>query len=440
MPSEKTPFSREEIEELSKSIPTPFHIYNEHEIKKTARELRSAFSWVGDHSEGYQNFFAVKALPNPHILEILKKEGMGADCSSAPELTTADRVGISGEDIMFTSNDAPDSEFQQAYDLGAVINLDDLGDISQLEKTVGAENFPELISFRYNPGNKIEGNAIIGNPTKAKYGVPDEQIIAAYKLAREKGAKRFGLHTMMVSNERREPALVEQSRILFDLAARVNREAGIEFDFINLGGGIGIPYRPDDHKVNLRELGAGVEQAYKDIILTSGMRSPPRVVTESGRAITGPHGWLVSRVRRVADKYRTIVGVDACMANLMRPGMYSEGLDADGECYHHITVLGKEQDAKNHVYDVAGSLCESCDVFARQRNLPEIQPGDLIAIHDAGAHGHSMGFNYNAKLRGAEVLRKSDGTFQQIRRAATPQDHFATLDFQGSKYSDLAKK
>jgi len=436
----RIPFTKEQVEELLlQDHETPFHIYDEQRIRQTARELKAAFDWVGDYSAGYQNFFAVKALPNPRILEILAEEGMGADCSSDPELTLAWRAGISKENIMFTSNDTPDNEFVHAYSRNAIINLDDIKHISALENALQNRglNFPEFISFRYNPGPKIKGNDIIGDPTKAKYGVPDEQIIDAYRTARAMGAKRFGLHTMMVSNERSEEALIEQARILFNVAARISQH-GIDFEFINLGGGIGIPYRPNDHQPDLEKFARGVEQAYKEIIIGNKM-NPPRIVTESGRAVTGPHGWLVSRVRHVAKKYREFVGLDACMANLMRPGMYSDDLNPEGECYHHVSVLGKEHAPKNKVYDVTGSLCEGCDVFARQRPLPEIQEGDLVVIHNTGAHGHAMGFNYNGKLRSAEFLLRTDGSFEMIRRHETSKDYFTTLNFPGSKYADLAR-
>tara|TARA_Y100000310_G_scaffold338650_1_gene428909 strand:- start:1643 stop:2992 length:1350 start_codon:yes stop_codon:yes gene_type:complete len=437
------PFTREDVDKIAKQtgMITPFHIYDERGIVRTAESLNDAFSWVKEYNpKGFQNYFAVKALPNPRILEILSKKGMGADCSSMPELDIAKMVGLGGEDVMFTSNDTPDEEFSRARELGVIINLDDRNHVESLERAIGGHgNFPEMISFRYNPGPAIKGNDIIGDPTKAKYGVPDEQIIDAYSLARMRGATRFGLHSMMVSNERSEKALIEQSRILFDVAARIHRELGIEFEFINLGGGIGIPYRPEDHELDVAAFAGGVKDHYERIILGNNM-APPRVVTESGRAITGPHGWLVSRVRHVDRKYRELVGLDSCMANLMRPGMYSDGLDPEGECYHHVTVLGKEQEPKDYIYDVTGSLCEGCDVFARQRPLPKTERGDIVVVHTTGAHGHSMGFNYNGKLKSGEILQREDGSFETIRRPETGEDYFATLDFPGSKYVGLARE
>jgi len=422
----KVPFTKTQIEELEKTHPTPFHVYDEEAIRATARQLNKAFSWVG--GKGFKNYFAVKALPNPYIMQILKDEGMGADCSSLPELQLAQAIGLSGEDVMFTSNDTPAEDFVAAKKMCAIINLDDITHIEFLEKSAG---IPELVCFRYNPGSLREGNEIIGNPVEAKYGLTYEQIFKAYEIAKSKGAKRFGLHTMIVSNMRDEKYLVETARMLFLLAVELYKKTDIKVEFVNLGGGIGIPYKPDDHTVDVELYANEVKKAYDEIIAPSGI-APLRVVMESGRAITGPHGWLVSRVRHVTSKYREYVGLDACMANLMRPALYG--------AYHHITVMGKESAPLDRTYDVTGSLCENNDKFAVQRKLPKIEPGDLVAIHNTGAHGYAMGFNYNGKLRSAELLLKADGSFKLIRRAETAQDYFATLGFEGSEYSELSKK
>jgi diaminopimelate decarboxylase len=431
-PINKTvPFSKAQVEELETRYPTPFHIYDEHAIREGARRLSRAFSWVQgpDGKPGFKNYFAVKALPNPYILRVLKEEGMGADCSSLPELLLADAVGITGEGIMFTSNDTPSEEFVQAKDLGAIINLDDITHIDVLEKTAG---IPGLICFRYNPGEEYShGNTIIGNPGEAKYGLTHDQILKAYEIARKKGATRFGLHAMIVSNQRGEEILADAARLLFSLAVEIHKTTGIRLEFINLGGGIGIPYSPADPPVNIEEYARKVHELYKEIIVANGL-APIRIVMESGRAVTGPYGYLVSRVRHVTQKHRAYVGLDACMANLMRPALYG--------AYHHITVLGKENQPLDHVYDVTGSLCENNDKFAIQRFLPAIHPGDLMVIHDTGAHGHAMGFNYNGKLRSAEFLIQAGGRFKLIRRAETVQDYFATLDFEGSDFAGLARK
>ncbi|PKL65730.1 MAG: diaminopimelate decarboxylase [Methanomicrobiales archaeon HGW-Methanomicrobiales-3] len=425
------PFSRTRIEELETRYPTPFHIYDEEAIRAGARRLYKAFSWVqGPDGKpgGFKNFFAVKALPNPYILRLLKEEGMGADCSSLPELLLADAVGIQGEDIMFTSNDTPAEEFVTAKKLGAVINLDDITHIDFLEKTAG---IPDLVCFRYNPGDEYShGNPIIGNPGEAKYGLTHDQILKAYEIARQKGAKRFGLHAMIVSNQRGEEILADAARLLFSLAVEIHKKTGIRLEFINLGGGIGIPYAPADHRVNIEDYAARVHEVYNEIIVKNGL-APIRIVMESGRAVTGPYGYLVSRVRHVTKKHRDYVGLDACMANLMRPALYG--------AYHHITVLGKENLPLDHVYDVTGSLCENNDKFAVQRPLPEIKTNDILVIHNTGAHGHAMGFNYNGKLRSAELLMQAGGKFKLIRRAETVQDYFATLDFEGSDFSNLSR-
>jgi diaminopimelate decarboxylase len=367
---------------------------------------------------GFKEYFAVKALPNPFILKILKEEGFGADCSSLPELLLAESVGITGEDIMFTSNDTPAKEYRKAKELGAVINLDDISHIEFLEEQVG---LPELVCFRYNPGPLRKGNVLIGHPEEAKYGFTREQLFTGYRMLKEKGVKRFGLHTMVASNELDNEYFIETAKMLLDLVVEITNEVGIEFEFINMGGGIGTPYKPEDAPVSYALIADGVDQAYEETIFKYKLK-PPQVFMECGRIITGPYGWLVSTVLHKKSTYKEFVGLDANMANLMRPAIYG--------AYHHITVLGKENVPHDHVYDVTGSLCENNDKFAIDRKLPEIEIGDIVAIHNTGAHGHSMGFNYNGKLRSAELLLRENGEVVQIRRAEKPDDYFATLDFE----------
>jgi len=414
MSTKTLPISEAQIEALAAQYPTPFHIYDEKGIRESARRLKQAFAGI----YGFKEFFAVKALPNPFILRLLKDEGFGADCSSLPELLLAEKVGIVGEEIMFSSNDTPADEFIKAREMGAIINLDDISHIPFLQRTAG---MPELICMRYNPGPLKQGNVIIGKPEEAKYGFTREQLFAGYRMAQEMGAKRFGLHTMVASNELDYRYFVETAVILFDLAVEINRRLGIRFEFINLGGGIGIPYRPEQEPVPLDKIAAGVQAAYEDQIVRAGL-APIKLFMECGRVITGPYGYLVSRVRHVKRTYKDYVGLDACMANLMRPAMYG--------AYHHITVVGKQDRPADHLYDVTGSLCENNDKFAIDRLLPEVEPGDLVVIHDTGAHGHAMGFQYNGKLRSAELLLRENGEVLQIRRAETPADYFATLDFE----------
>lgn len=416
-------FTKEQISEIAKKFPTPFHIYSESGIRENARNLKKAFSNV----PGFKNYFAVKACPNIYLMKILKEEGMGFDCSSLPELLLAEKVGARGEEIMMTSNNTPADEFVKAYELGAIINLDDITHIGFFEQALKGK-LPELICFRYNPGplRATEKGNVIGNPQDAKYGLTKEQLIDAYKIMKEKGVKRFGLHTMIASNELRADAFITTAEMLFDLVAEISSKAGISFEFVNLGGGIGIPYRPDQREVDLATVARGVQKEYEEKIVKNGL-APLRVVMENGRMVTGPFGYLVTRVIHEKHIYKEYVGVDACMANLMRPGMYG--------AYHHITVLGKENAPAKSKYDVVGSLCENNDKFAVDRLLPKIEVGDLIAIHNAGAHGHSMGFNYNAKLRSAELLLTSDGQVKLIRRAETPKDYFATFNFSGAEFS-----
>lgn len=409
----KLPFNKEQLEKIIEKYPTPFHIYDEKAIRENARLLLKAFSWA----DSFQEYFAVKATPNPYILNILKQEGFGADCSSLAELVLAQKVGIMGEKIMFTSNDTPAEEYLKAKELGAIINLDDISHIEYLEKNVG---LPEMLSFRYNPGALREGNAIIGNPEEAKYGLTKEQLFKAYKIAREKGVKRFGLHTMIISNELDLNYFVETAKMMFGLVEEIYKKLGIRIELVNFGGGIGIPYNLEDKPVDLLVLGEKVRKAYEEKIINKGL-SPLKLALESGRMILGPYGYLVTKVLHEKDTYKKYLGLDACMANLMRPALYG--------AYHHITVVGKENSSLDCIYDVTGSLCENNDKFAIDRKLPKVDIGDIIVIHDAGAHGHAMGFNYNGKLRSAELLLFADGSVKQIRRAETLEDYFATLDF-----------
>ncbi len=401
---------------IAEEYQTPFHLYDEKAIRENARKFYKAFSWV----DGFKNHYAVKACPNPSILAILLEENMGVDCSSLPELILAEKVGFRGEDIVLTSNDTPAEEFVEAARLGAVINLDDTGHLALLENSAG---IPDLISFRYNPGDARTGNVLIGLPHEAKYGVTRDQIVDAYKTVKRKGVKRFGLHTMVASNELENSYFVETARMLFELAVNIKEEAGVEIELVNMGGGVGIPYRPEEKAVNLELISDGVKELYDQLIIPAGLH-PLRLVFECGRLVTGPYGYLVSRVRHVADKYKTYVGLDSCMADLMRPGIYG--------AYHHISIPGKEDQPADRQYDVTGSLCENSDKFAIDRRLPPVEPGDLVVIHDTGAHGYAMGFNYNAKLRSAELLLRGDGAVQLIRRAETIDDYFATLRFPSS--------
>lgn len=414
--AEKTlPFSKEQLMEIVAHHKTPFHIYDEQGIRENARRLLAAFAWA----PGFKEYFAVKATPNPYLLQILKEEGIGADCSSLPELLLCERAGITGEDIIFSSNNTPAEEYKAAFDMGAIINLDDISHIAYLEKHVG---IPEMISFRYNPGPLLKnGNDIIGYPEEAKYGLTKEQIFEAYQIMRDKGVKRFGIHTMVISNELNSDNFVKTAEMMFDLIVEINQKLGIRMEMVDFGGGIGIPYRPEQEPVDLEAVSQGIRRAYDEKIIANGLH-PLKLTMECGRMITGPYGYLVSTVLHKKDIHKKYVGLDACMANLMRPALYGS--------YHHITVVGKENAPLDHVYDVTGSLCENNDKFAIDRQLPQIDIGDTVVIHDAGAHGHAMGFNYNGKLRSAELLLKTDGSVKLIRRAETIEDHFATLDFE----------
>ncbi|MBS3106180.1 diaminopimelate decarboxylase [Candidatus Woesearchaeota archaeon] len=404
----KLPFTKKQIG----SLPTPVYIYDEKGIRETAKQLKKAFSIF----PGFKEYFAVKALPNPFILKVLKSEGFGTDCSSLPELMLAEKIGLSGEEIMFTSNHTKAEEFVKAKELGAVINLDDITHIDFVKKACG---LPGLVSCRYNPGPRRGGNVIIGNPAEAKFGMTHEQVFDAYAKLKKEGVKRFGLHTMVVSNELNEEYLIETGRMLFQLALDVHKKVGVTLEFINLGGGFGIPYKPEQKAIDMERVASEIHKAYESILLKNNLK--PRIYLECGRLVTGPHGYLVTKVLHVEEKYRKIIGVDATIANLMRPAMYG--------AYHHITVLGKENEKLSITADVVGSLCENNDKFAIQRALPAIALGDILVLHSTGAHGHAMGFNYNGKLRSAEYLMRPDGTFTKIRRAETVEDYFATLDF-----------
>lgn len=413
--AEKTlPFTKTQLEEIIKEFPTPFHIYVEKDIRENARQLIEAFSWAPEFKE----HFAVKATPNPYILKALKEEGLGADCSSLAELILAEKAGIRNEEIVFSSNNTPAAEYQKAKDLGAIINLDDISHIDFLENHVG---LPEMISFRYNPGPlRKEGNAIIGNPEEAKYGLTRDQIFEAYQIMKQKGISRFGIHTMVISNELDPHYFIETANMMFDLVVEIYQKLGVRIEYVNFGGGIGIPYRPEQEPVDLEYLSKGIKRAYEEKIVAGGL-DPLKIAMESGRMITGPYGYLVATVLHKKEIYKNYVGLDACMANLMRPGIYG--------AYHHITVPGKEDWPLDHVYDVTGSLCENNDKFAIDRSLPRIDVGDIVVIHDTGAHGYAMGFNYNGKLRSAELLLKPDGSVEMIRRPEMLEDYFATLDF-----------
>ena len=417
MTNKPLPFNKEKILEIIKSHTTPFHIYDEGAIRDNAKKFSKAFSVL----PGFKEFFAVKALPNPFVMKILKEEGFGTDCSSYAELILSEKIGLTGEEIMFSSNDTPASEYKKAMELGAIINLDDISHIGFLEKHAG---LPDLICFRYNPGPLRKGNAIIGNPEEAKFGLTREQMIEACRISKKKGCKRFGIHTMVKSNELSEDFFVETARMMFELAVEIHKETEIRVEFVNLGGGMGIPQKPEEKPISYERVARKIKQAYDEIIVKNNLHTV-KIFAECGRVITGPYGYLVTTVLHLKHTYKDFVGCDSSMANLMRPAMYG--------AYHHITVLGKENLPNNHVYDVTGSLCENNDKFAINRKLPEVEKGDILVIHDTGAHGHAMGFNYNGKLRSAELLLRPDASVVQIRRAETVDDYFATLEFKKLK-------
>ena len=416
----RLPFDKAKLEEIAAKWPTPFHIYDAKAIRDNAKRLKKAFSW----NKGFREYFAVKAAPNPYLMKLLKEFDFGSDCSSMAELELAAKVGNTGEAIMFTSNDTPEEEFRRAWELGAIINLDDITHWECVLKAIPqpADFENRVFCCRYNPGPLKGGNAIIGKPEEAKYGMTRTQLFECYARMKAAGVKRFGLHTMVASNELDPNYIVDTAKMLFDLAVLLNSELGIELEFVNIGGGIGIPYRPDDKAMDIAFVGEGIENAYKETIVAAGLK-PVKLFMECGRCITGPYGYLVARVLHIKNTYRLYAGLDACMSNLMRPALYG--------AYHEIVVPGKEDSSETSIYDVTGSLCENNDKFAIQRMLPVLSVGDLVVICDAGAHGHAMGFQYNGKLRSAELLLEADGSVRQIRRAETLDDYFATLDFAG---------
>ncbi len=415
--SEKIPFvTKEQLEDIASRYATPFYLYDEKGIRETARRVNKAFSW----NKGFKEYFAVKATPTPGILKILHEEGCGADCSSYTELLMADAVGFKGDEIMFSSNDTPAEDFQLARKLNATINLDDITHIDFLERVA---DIPDTVCCRYNPGGHFAiANNIMDNPGDAKYGMTREQLTEAYKRLMAKGVKHFGLHAFLASNTVTNDYYPELARILFKVAVELKEETGASIEFINLSGGVGIAYRPGQQQNDIMEIGEGVRRAYEEVLVPAGMGNV-RLYTEMGRYMLAPYGALVSRVIHRKHIYKEYIGLDACAANLMRPAIYG--------AYHHITVMGKENAPCDHKYDVTGGLCENNDKFAIDRMLPEINIGDLVFIHDAGAHGFAMGYNYNGKLRSAELLLKEDGSVEMIRRAETPADYFATFDFTG---------
>ena len=409
MSKKKTFVTLEQLKEIDKTYPTPYHLYDEKGIRENAKRLKEAFSW----NKGYREYFAVKATPNPYILKILKDYGCGVDCASMAELMMGYALDYKPEEIMFSSNDTPAEEYAYANEIGATINLDDITHIEFLDKILDGK-FPETMSCRYNPGGVFKiSNSIMDNPGDAKYGFTHEQIIEGFKILKEKGAKYFGIHAFLASNTVTNEYYPKLARQLFELVVELRDKTGCDIKFINLSGGVGIPYRPDQTP------NEGVRVAYEEILVPAGL-GDISIYSEMGRFMLGPYGCLVTKAIHEKHTYKEYIGVDACAANLMRPAIYG--------AYHHITVMGKENEPYDHKYDVTGSLCENCDKFAIDRMLPKIDMGDLLVIHDTGAHGFSMGYNYNGRLRSAEILLKEDGSTQLIRRAETPDDYFATFD------------
>lgn len=411
----KTFVTKEQLTDIVSQYPTPFHLYDEKGIRENAKRLKEAFSW----NPGFREYFAVKATPNPFILKILQEYGCGTDCSSETELMMSEATGFSGHDIMFSSNDTPEQEFRYAHQLGAIINLDDITHIDYLERAIGT--IPETISCRYNPGGLFKiSNDIMDNPGDAKYGMTTKQLFEAFQILKDKGAKYFGIHAFLASNTVSNEYYPLLAKTLFEVAVQLKKEVGVEITFINLSGGIGIPYRPDQEPNDIFAIGEGVRKAYEEILTPAGMGNVA-IYTELGRFMLAPYGCLVTKAIHEKHTHKEYIGVDACAVNLMRPAMYG--------AYHHITVMGKENKPCDHKYDVVGSLCENNDKFAIDRLLPQIEPGDLLVIHDTGAHGFAMGYNYNGKLKSAELLLKENGSVEMIRRAETPADYFATFDF-----------
>lgn len=411
----KIPFAtKEKLEEIASVYPTPFHLYDEAGIRKNAELLKQAFSW----NKGFKEYFAVKATPNPFLISILREYGCGCDCSSVTELMLSKAIGAVGDDVMFSSNDTPASEFKFANDMGAIINLDDITHIEILEKTLG--KLPKKLSSRYNPGGLFKiSNSIMDNPGDAKYGMTTEQLFEAFRIMKEKGVEEFGIHAFLASNTVTNEYYPTLAKVLFEVAVRLKQETGANIKFINLSGGIGIPYKPDQEPNDILEIGKGVKAVYDEVLVPADM-GDVSLYTELGRFMMGPYGALVTRAINQKHTHKEYIGVDACAVNLMRPAMYG--------AYHHITVMGKENMPCDRQYDVTGSLCENNDKFAIDRMLPEIEMGDLLYIHDTGAHGFAMGYNYNGKLKSAEILLKTDGSFELIRRAETPADYFRTFD------------
>ena len=415
----RTFVNKAKVEEITKTYPTPFHLYDEKGIRENARRLNKAFSW----NKGYKEYFAVKATPNPYILKILQEEGCGCDCSSYNELILSEAVGITGQEIMFSSNDTPKEDFIKAKELGAIINLDDISHIDFLDKVAG---IPKKICCRYNPGGVFKVSTdIMDNPGDAKYGFTKEQMLEGYKRLVDMGVEEFGIHSFLVSNAVTNEYYPMLARLLFELAVELKSKTGANITFINLSGGIGIPYRPDQEENNIELIAEGVRKAYEEVLVPAGMNNIA-IYTELGRYMLGPYGCVVSQVLHEKKTHKDYIGLDACAVDLMRPAMYG--------AYHHITVLGKEDEACEYVYDVTGSLCENNDKFAIDRKLPKVDIGDYMVIHDTGAHGYAMGYNYNGKLKSAELLLQEDGSVKMIRRAETAKDYFATFDF-----SDILK-
>ena len=411
----KVPFiTKEQAQEISKVYPTPFHLYDEKGIRQNAKAVKEAFAW----NPGFKEYFAVKATPNPYLINILREYGCGCDCSSLTELMLSEAMGVSGSDIMFSSNDTPAEEYAYAAKLGAIINLDDITHIEFVEKILG--KLPETMSCRYNPGGVFKmSNGIMDNPGDAKFGFTTEQMFEGYRILKEKGVKNFGMHAFLASNTVTNEYYPMLAKEMFELAVKLEKETGADIKFINLSGGVGIPYKPDQEPNDIRIIGEGVRKVYEEVLVPAGM-GDVAIYTEMGRFMMGPYGQLVTQAIHEKHTHKEYIGVDACAVNLMRPAMYG--------AYHHITVLGKEESFCNHKYDVTGSLCENNDKFAVDRMLPEIEVGDYLVIHDTGAHGYAMGYNYNGKLKSAELLLKEDGSVQLIRRAETPKDYFATFD------------
>lgn len=423
----KEPFvSYEQLKEITNIYPTPFHLYDERGIRKNVEALKEAFSW----NKGFKEYFAVKATPNPFLIQILREYGCGCDCSSQTELMLSKAIGAVGDDIMFSSNDTPLEEFAYAHKLDAIINLDDITHIAKLEEAVGT--LPKKLSCRYNPGGLFKiSNDIMDNPGDAKYGMTTEQLFEAFRILKSKGVEEFGIHAFLASNTVTNDYYPMLAKVLFEVAVRLRKETGANIRFINLSGGIGIPYRPDQEPNDIYAIGEGVRKAYEEVLVPAGM-GDVSIYTELGRYMLGPYGCLVTKAINEKHTHKEYIGVDACAVNLMRPAMYG--------AYHHITVMGKEGEPCDHMYDVTGSLCENNDKFAIDRMLPKIDMGDLLVIHDTGAHGFSMGYNYNGKLKSAEVLLKEDGTTQLIRRAETPKDYFATFDVFEDFYQSIIEQ